>query len=442
VSSSPAAGPRVGRPAPALLVAGYFAAALACWLAAAAALLAARDELAAGAVWTPPVLLALHLAAVGFLPLAVTGGALHILPTLLRANLAPRRAGAALPLLCAGPALAYAIAYDRESLLWPCATAEAAGFLLVWWELTVLVARAPRGRLLLASRLGVALSSLHAGAALAAGALLAARADRPLWGIPHERLIGLHLHLAVLGWLTLLLVTVGRTLGPMLALAPAAPPRRAPVSEIALSLALWLLLAGLAAGSRPLELAGALGLLLVLGHFAALLVRVSREHRLEAPEGPLLHVLAGLVFVVQAAVLGVGMLLGLAVTPRRLAAYVLALLVGWAAGVTVGHLGKLLSLSVWAWWPPGPRPKQAALYPARLWLAEAALFVAGIEVAVDGILAGSAAVIGVGGVLLAAAAAAASGAALRTVRAGRPALRLPVRAAPARAAVRSGSRRA
>src|SRR5581483_997525 len=116
----------------------------------------------------------------------------------------------------------------------------------------------------------------------------------------------------------------------------------------------------------------------------------------------------GLFFFAQAALLGLGMVVGVfEVTPRRLVAYVLALLVGWAAGATLGHLGKLLSLSVWAWWPPGPRPKQAALYPRRLWFAEAAAFALGIETAVDGVLAGSQLAVAAGGVLLIAAAAAA-----------------------------------
>jgi hypothetical protein len=416
---------RVGRPAPAVLVACYFAAALVCWLGATVALVVARNELAAGAVWAPQVLLVVHLVALGFLPLAVTGGALHILPTLLRTGLSRWRGALALPLLCAGPLLAYAIAYDLEWLLWPSATAETAGFLLVGWELAALSVRAPRGRLLLASRAGVLLSTLHAAAALAFGALLAEREWRPLWGIPHERLIAIHLHLAVIGWLTLLLVTVGRTLGPMLALAPAEPPRRAPLEELALTGGLWLLLAGLALDARTLQAAGGLVVLAVLVRFAALMARVGREHRLELPEGPLLHFLTGLFFLAQAALLGLGMVVGVfEVTPRRLVAYVLALLVGWAAGATLGHLGKLLSLSLWAWWPPGPRPKQAALYPRRLWLAEAAAFAIGIETAVDGALAGSQFAVAAGGVVLIAAAAAAFVGAVLTLTAGRPALRM------------------
>jgi len=424
-------GARVGRPAPAWLVAAYFVAALVCWLLAALALVAAREELAAGALWGPRVLLAVHLVALGFLPLAVTGGALHILPTLLRTDLSRLRGPVALPLIAAGPFLAYAIAHDLEWLLWPSALAETAGFLLVGWELTALAVRAPRARMLLASRTGVLLSTLHAAAALAVGVVLAERGWRSLAGIPHERLIAIHLHLAVIGWLTLLLVTVGRTLGPMLALAPSEPPRRAPLDELALTGGLWLLLAGLAIGVRALELAGGLLVVAVLLRFAALMARVGREHRRDLPEGPLLHFLTGLFFFAQAALLGLALVLGLAATPRRLVAYVVALLVGWTAGATLGHVGKLLSLSAWAWWPPGPRPKQAALYPRRLWLAEAAAFAVGMETVVGGVLAGSQAAVAAGGGLLVAAAGTACAGALLTLHAGRPALRprLPARGA-------------
>ena len=415
-------GARVGRPAPARLVAGYFAAALVCWLAATVALIAAASELAAGAVAAPRLLLAVHLVALGFLPLAVSGGALHILPTLLRTDASRLRGLAALPLLCAGPVLAIAIAHELDWLLWPAALAETAGFTLVAWELSALALRAPRGRMLLASRAGVLLSTLHAAAALVFGAALAAREWRPLWGIPHERAIAIHLHLAVVGWLTLLLLTVGRTLGPMLALAPAEPPRRLPVEELALTAGLWLLLAGLALDLHLLEVAGGLLALAAVARFAAMLARVAREQHLDAPEGPLIHVLAGLFFLAQAALLGLGMLLGLAVTPRRLVAYVVALLVGWAAGATLGHLGKLLSLSLWAWWPPGPRPKQAALYPRRLWLVEAALFAVSLEVVIDAVLAGSRNAVLAGGSLLGVAAVLAALAAFCTLRAGLPAL--------------------
>jgi predicted ArsR family transcriptional regulator len=60
--------------------------------------------------------LTLHLVALGFLRFAVVGGAIHILPTLLRTSDSCWRPadGAASPLRAAGPVLAYGIAHDQR----------------------------------------------------------------------------------------------------------------------------------------------------------------------------------------------------------------------------------------------------------------------------------------------------------------------------------------
>ena len=50
--------------------------------------------------------------------------------------------------------------------------------------------------------------------------------------------------------------------------------------------------------------------------------------------------------------------------------------------------------------PPGPRPKQAALYPQQTWLAETALFAAGVELLAVAPLVRSAPVAYAGGALL------------------------------------------
>lgn len=417
-----AGGARVGRPAALALVASYFGVALVNWAAATVLLGVAAPEVAASGLAAPNVLLAVHLVALGFLPPAVTGAALHILPTLLRNSASPVRGWAALPLLCFGPLLAVGIAHDLGALIWVSASAETLGFAIVAWELVSLAVRAPRDRMLLASRAGIVLSTLHAAAALAFGACIAAREWRPLAGIPHERAIAIHLHLAVLGWLTLLILAVGRTLGPMLAMAPAAGRRRLPAEELVLTGGVWLLAAGFGLGSRALELAGALACVGAVASFAALMARVARQHRLAGLEGPIAHLLSGLFFLAQAAALGIGMLIGLAVTPARLSAYVILLLVGWAGGVTLGHLGKLLSLSAWAWWPPGPRPKQSAFYPRRAWAAEAALFAVGIEAVAGGALRQSEWAVRGGAILLGAGAVVALAGCARTLAVTRPVL--------------------
>lgn len=395
----------VGGPVALQLLGAWFGLSLVGWLAAAAALVAAAPDLAAGDTGATPPVLAVHLLALGFLPLAVSGGAFHLLPVMLRNPLRnERRLWLALGAVSAGAWLvAPGVAFDVAGALWPGAALLAFGLCLVLLELGGLVARAPRGRMLVASRTGIGLSLFHATAALALGAIVFDNGDPPMLGVDHGRWLLVHLHLAALGWLALLILAVGRTLGPMLALAPTAGPRRLPLEEIALTLGLWLLAAGLASGTKALAYAGGVLVVLALGRFAALVVRVVRARRI-APEGPLLHLLAGAIFLLQATALGFTLLAGVGPERRGVAAYVLLLLLGWAAGVTLGHLPKLLSLSVWVWWPPGPRPKQEALYPRRLAQLEALVFAVGVESTAIGAYVGSAPVARAGAIVVALAA--------------------------------------
>lgn len=395
----------VGGPVALPLLVAYFGLSLLGWVAAAVALIVASPRLAAGDVGAAEPVLAAHLLALGFLPLAVSGGAFHLLPVMLRNPLrGERRLAIALPLLALGAWLvAPGVAYNLPAVLWPGATLLATGFALVLVELGGLVAGAPRGRMLVASRTGVSLSLFHALAALTLGAIAFDRGDASVLGVSHGRWLLVHLHLAAVGWLALLILTVGRTLGPMLAQAPAAPARRLPLEEIVLTLGLWLLVAGIAADTNPVADAGGALIVVALGRFGALILRIQRMRRIE-PEGPLLHLLAGAVFLAQAAILGFALLAGVGPQHRGLAAYILLLLLGWAVGVTLGHLPKLLSLSIWVWWPPGPRPKQDALYPRRLAQLEATVFACGVEVAAIGIYIGNSLVTRAGTALVTAAA--------------------------------------
>lgn len=284
-------------------------------------------------------------------------------------------------------------------------------------EVLLLVARAPRRRVVLASRVGVALSSVHALAAFLLGAIIFGVGWYP-FGSAGDRLVAIHLTIALLGWLMLLILTVGRTLGPMLALAAAVPARKFPLDELALIAGLWLIVAGLAAGTA-LAAAGAVLILVALVRFGFLLDHVRRGQRLRGLEGPIAHFLAGIVFLAQAVLAG-GWLLAEHHSTRLRELCVLFLLGGWAVGVTLGHLGKLLSLSAWTSWPRGPRPSQAALYPRRAWLLEAVLFVLAIELTADGILARSPNTTSTGCALLITSALTAAAAAAATARISRP----------------------
>ncbi len=388
----------VGGPLSRQLLAAYFAVALIGWLAATVAAVVAASDLAAGSPFAAAPVLAVHLVALGVLPFAVSGASFHLLPVMLRNDLPSQRAlWLALPLLAGGFPVASGLGREAHPIVWIGAAMVAAGLAIVLAELLALVVRAPRGRTLIASRLGVALACAHVVTALCLGAVIFDQ-DRPFGGLSYQRWLLIHLHVALLGWIALLILTVGRNLAPMLAQAPAAPQRERPAEEVALVAGLWLLLAGIGMRERGLTLAGGLVVLLAIGRFAALMLRVMWNRR--GPlEAPLAHLLLGGIFLAQAAGCGLAAAAGVGGT-RLVSGYVVFLLVGWAGGVVVGHLPKLLSLSLWVWWPPGPRPKQAELYRRRLGLLEAAFFAAGVEALALGIVIGTATLARAGASLL------------------------------------------
>src|SRR6478672_4919243 len=235
----------VGGPVSQRLLAAYFAVALAGWVAAAAALIVAAADLAHGRPLASAPVLAVHLIALGVLPFAVSGAAFHLLPVMLRNDLPSQRAlWVALPFLMCGFFVASGLGREAGPMVWIGASGVTGGLAIVLTELLSLVVRAPRGRLLIASRLGVTLACGHVVVALCLGAIIYSY-DRPFAGLAYERWLLIHLHVALLGWIALLILTVGRSLGPMLAQAPAAPQRARPVEELALVGGLWLLLSGI-----------------------------------------------------------------------------------------------------------------------------------------------------------------------------------------------------
>ena len=407
----------MGRPAPFGVGAPAYLVALGGWLAAAALLVAAAPELARTRVADEAAVGAAHAVGLVFFPFAVAAAVWQLLPVMLRNDPPrPRLHAPTLALLCAGAPLAYAVATGRQRLGAVAAALLGAGLLLLLAELASLLRGAPKGRMRVVSRPAVAVAAAHAAAAFALGVVTLLDGGPEPLGVPYERLLLVHLALALVGWLTILIAAVGRTLVPMLGLAAAAPPRRAPVPELALAGGLWILVAGLAAESDALVAAGVLAGVAALVPPALLFVRVALRGKIGAREGPVAHVVLGLAFLLQSAALALLAAAG-AVEGRRAAVAAVVLLgLGWAVGVVLGHLGKLISLSGWGSWPPGPRPRQEALYPRAGWQAETAVFALGIETLALGIVLGSGGVARVGAALLAVAAAVALACAVETVR--------------------------
>jgi hypothetical protein len=406
-----------GQPAPFRLGAPAYLVAFAGWVAAAVLLLDSAEELTGLAIGGTGLVGAAHAIGLVFFPFAVAAAVWQLLPVMLRNDPArPRLRWLVLALLAAGVPLAVGVATGRDVLAAFGSVVLAAGLGLLLAELASLVRGAPGGRLLVVSRPAVALAGAHAAAAFALGGVVLSDGGPEPLGVPYERLLLVHLTLALVGWLTVLIAAVGRTLVPMLGLSAAARPRRAPFAELTLVAGLWLFVGGVAG---PSDVLVALGVLLMLAGLAAparLFVRVAASGKIGMREGPVAHVAVGLVFLAQAAVLALGAAAGVLADRRAAIAGVLFLGVGWSVGVIVGHAGKLISLSGWGSWPPGPRPKQADLYPRVGWQLESVVFALGVELLALGVLADADSVARAGGALLVAAALVALGSAVETVR--------------------------
>ncbi len=379
-----------GRPAPFSVTAPAYAAAAAAWLSASIVLVGAADELVAGAVTTSAPVLATHLIAVVFFPFAVAAAVWQLVPVMLR-NDPPqsRRRPFVLALLLGGVPLAVGTARGSGVAIGVGAVLLAVGLALVLVELAAVVRNAPAGRTLAVSRLPLALAAPHVVLAFALGAVVAADGGPEPLGVPYERLLLIHLSLALVGWLTVLIAAVGRTLVPMLALAAAAEKRRLPFAEVGIIAGLWMLVIGLALDVDALAAAGVAGIVVSLVSPGRVFARAALRGGVGVREGPGGHVGIGLVALGQAAALAFLALAGAVDERRGAVAAVILLGLGWAGGVVLGHLGKLVSLSAWGSWPPGPRPSQADLYPRRVWQVESVLFALAVESIAVGVLVSS-----------------------------------------------------
>lgn len=406
-----------GQPAPFRLGAPAYLVAFAGWVVASLLLMDSASDLTGLAISGTGPVGAAHALGLVFFPFAVAAAVWQLLPVMLRNDPPrPRLRWVFLALLAGGVPLAVGLARGDDMLAALGAVVLAAGLVLMLSELATMIRRAPSGRLLVVSRPAVALAGLHAAAAFALGAVVLRDGGPEPLGIPYERMLLVHLSLAVIGWLTVLITSVGRTLVPMLGLAPAAPRRRVPVAEIVLVAGLWLYLVGVAWSVDALVAVGVVVMLGGLSPSVRLFGRVAASGKIGVREGPVAHVAVGLVFLLQAALLALAAVVGVASDRRTAVAGVLFLGLGWAVGVVVGHAGKLVSLSGWGSWPPGPRPKQADLYPRGGWQVEAVLFAVGVELLAGGVALDSEIAARLGAVALVLAALVALGSAAETVR--------------------------
>jgi hypothetical protein len=408
------AGPLASRLAPPLVLPGeHFAAGMVFFLVGAAGLAWVAPDLAAGAYLTPRVVAVTHLFTLGWITLSIFGALYQFLPVALGEGI--RWSGAAhgtfglfvvgLPLFVAGlvggaPELTasgaglFGLGVMVFCVNLGATLARASRRDLTWWSLAAAVLY-----LFLATVLGLALAGN-----LKLGYLAGSR-----WTA-----VGVHLHLALGGWVLMVVIGVAHRLLPMFLLSHGAGEKwgRAAAGLVAVGVGVLVLF-----HHAPRAISSWLPALLVAGGLLAFLIQATSyfRHSVKPRLDPGLRMAGGAL-----AVLGGGLLLGAWSllegwsTPTVAGAYGVALVLGFSLFVAA-HYYKIVPFLVWyhRFGPllgHGPVPQVADLYSARLATLAAALMTVGFAGVVVGIL------VGEGGWARAAAGLAAVGVAMEAVQ--------------------------
>lgn len=399
----PPARPRPG-PGPSPLVPlGYLACAAVAFLLASGGVVWLAPELA-GHYYHPRLLALTHTVTLGWVTLAIMGAGYQLIPVVLgRPIWSERLACWQLAVLAAAVTGMVTHFYLGT---WP-GLATAAGLLAVGVALHLLnVGLSLRGftewtftaRLVVLGYGGLALTTLF-GLALAANRL---------WPfLPTEFFPTLHAHvqLALLGWVTPMILGIAARVYPMFLLAPEPRPWT-------MRLQLWGLASGVPAvvlglvGVPALLVPGAVAVAAAAGGHIAWVLEMARGRKRPGLDWGLRFTLTAAAFIVPAAILGVALAADRVAGPRVALAYAVIVLGGWISLTIAGMMLKIVPFLVWyrAYSPRAgrePVPTLAQLSSPRVEGLAYALLTGGVVLLAVTVLVGDAAWIRAAGAVLA-----------------------------------------
>lgn len=384
----------VARNAPPLALPGeHFAAALVFWLAGAAGLVWVAPELARGGFPLPRVVAVAHLFTLGWITTTILGALYQFLPVALGTPIRSERvAHLAFALYVPGLALFVGgMIAGAHAVMLPGAALFGTGLLLFLGNLAATLWRAPERTL---TWWALAAAAVFLLATVVLGFSLTGNLRWGYLGAARFAAIGVHLHVAVAGWVMLVIVGVAHRLLPMFLLAHRAPEWPGKLAVVLLSAGSALLLAAhhFLVPAVKWTVAGLLaaGLAAFLAQ-AALFFRHRRKPRLD-PGLRLAGVALG--FLALALVLAPFHLVHGLARPQLATGYVLALVLGGPTLFVAGHYYKIVPFLVWfhrfgPWVGKRPVPTVADLYHAGAGNAAAALLGGGTAALVLAALTGT-----------------------------------------------------
>ena len=375
------------------LAAQHFAAATFYLVAGSIGLFWIAPDLAAGAYLAPRVGGVTHLFTLGWLTTTIFGALTQLLPVALGAPLRSTRVAQATFWTFAPGAgfLAAGVAASRLALLVPGVLLLITGILLALANLAATLARA-KTRDPTTAAIVLALGFL--ASTLVFGVVLVHNLHTGFIAADRLRVLAIHLHVALVGWVLLMIVGVSHRLLPMFLLAHGADTRWTGRALAGLASGVVVLALGIGAGRTPLEWAGALLLAGGLGcflrqAFAFYRVRVRRQL-----DPGMRFAGTALAFMGVCAVLGLAVLADGGAHVRLATLYISTALLGGIVLYVVGFFYKIVPLLSWTARFRGrmgkePVPTVAQMYSARLAHVQLGLMAGGVMLLDGGIAAGS-----------------------------------------------------
>lgn len=390
----------------------HFAAALLFLAAGAVGLVWIAPELAAGLYLSPRVAGVTHFFTLGFLTMTIFGALYQLLPVALGVPIRSERWGhASFWLFAPGVAMfAAGVAASAPMLRHAGVALLAAGIVCIVTNVALALRRA-RKRDVIWAAIAIALAFLTT--TLVFGVVLVLNMRDGLLAASRVRVMTVHLHIALIGWVLMMIAGISHRLLPMFLLAHGADTRWSPRAIALLAVGVVTLAAGVLCGfvdsHRAIQLALTwVGVALIDGGVlcflmqARLMFRARMRRRLDAG---LRHVALALTCIAFAAALGPVVLYRGVGHPRLDVAYVVLGLLGLVLYAT-GQFYKIVPFLVWISrfrHDMGRRkvPTVAELYSARAAHAGLASFALSMPVLMTGVALGATPVVRAGALLFA-----------------------------------------